>query len=655
VSERLFMPLAEAGDVSEAGGKAAALARMHLSGISVPEGVVVTTAAYRAFVAHEGLRERIALELTRRPLAELRHEETWDVALRVRGLFLAADWPGELRDSLAMALSPLLTEDSVLAVRSSAPHEDSAHSSFAGLHESIIGVHGLEDAIEAVRSVWASLFTDRALLYHAELGLDASKSMMAVLVQPLVSAERAGVAFTRSPENPKRGAIEAVWGLGEGLVSGRIEPDTWLVERDSGRIAAHRRARREKRLIPGVHGPIETDLADDLRNKAPLSDEEVLDVWRHACRAEDLFGIDIDCEWVIDGQSLLLTQARPIVDRRTDARSVYLASQPHADELERLRAEIEEQILPQMRRAARELASVELSGLDNEALDAEAHQRAEIVTRWREKYRTAMIPFAHGARLLGRLYTDTLRPDDPFEYLTLLVRSADEYAVHRSLLKELGSSAELPTPDDRHSVERQKRFLDAIAPDQRPDAEKLLWLARASWRLRDDDNLYLSLLERETRRVAAEVERRLQSTGPDPALKRAREVLEALDGSSLDSNRPQYTGVVSTRPRQLLGQPAGPGLGTGPARVIRAPQDLLQLAPGDVVVADALEPETAAYAARAAGIVERRGGMLVHGAIVAREHGVPCVTGIKDATALIHEGEQVTVDGFLGIVVLDEV
>jgi rifampicin phosphotransferase len=82
---------------------------------------------------------------------------------------------------------------------------------------------------------------------------------------------------------------------------------------------------------------------------------------------------------------------------------------------------------------------------------------------------------------------------------------------------------------------------------------------------------------------------------------------------------------------------------------------VLRLAPGDVVVADALEPETAAYAARAAGIVERRGGMLVHGAIVAREHGVPCVTGIKDATALIHEGEQVTVDGFLGIVVLDEV
>jgi phosphohistidine swiveling domain-containing protein len=89
--------------------------------------------------------------------------------------------------------------------------------------------------------------------------------------------------------------------------------------------------------------------------------------------------------------------------------------------------------------------------------------------------------------------------------------------------------------------------------------------------------------------------------------------------------------------------------------VIRSDQDLRRIEPGDVVVADALEPDTAAYAARAAGIVERRGGMLVHGAIVAREHGIPCVTGVEGATARIRDGENITVDGHLGIVVLEEV
>jgi phosphohistidine swiveling domain-containing protein len=654
VSRRLVVALDQARDAAEVGGKAAALAELRAASVPAPDGVVVSTAAYRAFVAHRGLKESIALELVRRPLADLRHEETWDVALRIRALFMAASWPQALRAALREDLAPLAAAGPVV-VRSSAPHEDSREASFAGLHESLIGVRGPDEVLEAVRSVWASLFTDRALLYHAEVGLDPARSAMAVLVQPLVEAERAGVAFTRSPSDARHTAVEAVWGLGEGLVSGRIEPDTWLLRRDSGRVVSHRAAERVRTLRLGARGPAEYELESALRERPPLSDEEVTGVWRAAMGAERLFGTPVDCEWVMGERALVVTQARPIVRAPADERAAYLETQYDPRDLEVLGADIEHRLLPAMRDEAARMASVDLGALSDEALAAEASGRAAAVERWRAEYRTAMIPFSHGARLLGRLYTDVLRPADPFEYLTLLVRSAEEYQAHLALLRELGSKAELAPPDDSRRAAAEEQFLGAFEePHEREEALAVLRLARTSWRLRDDDNLYLALVEREAARARQEIRRRTDG-GPHPRLDSALQEILALDARAIDSNAPQALVEGDVRPRQLLGQPAGPGVGTGPARVIRSAQDLLRVRPGDVVVADALEPETAAYAARAAGIVERRGGMLVHGAIVAREHGVACVTGVRDATALIREGERLTVDGFLGIVVLDEV
>jgi rifampicin phosphotransferase len=106
--------------------------------------------------------------------------------------------------------------------------------------------------------------------------------------------------------------------------------------------------------------------------------------------------------------------------------------------------------------------------------------------------------------------------------------------------------------------------------------------------------------------------------------------------------------------RQLVGQPAGPGIAAGKARVISRAEDLFAFRPGEILVCDAIEPNMTFVVPLAAGIVERRGGMLIHGAIIAREYGIPCVTGIPDATSLIPNGTRVTVDGFLGIVIIGE-
>jgi phosphoenolpyruvate synthase/pyruvate phosphate dikinase len=107
------------------------------------------------------------------------------------------------------------------------------------------------------------------------------------------------------------------------------------------------------------------------------------------------------------------------------------------------------------------------------------------------------------------------------------------------------------------------------------------------------------------------------------------------------------------RARQLIGQPAGQGLAVGKARVIAAVEDLFQFKSGEILVCDSIDPNMTFVVPLAAAIVERRGGMLVHGAIVAREYGLPCITGVADASALIHTGDRLTVDGYLGIVTID--
>jgi phosphoenolpyruvate synthase/pyruvate phosphate dikinase len=104
------------------------------------------------------------------------------------------------------------------------------------------------------------------------------------------------------------------------------------------------------------------------------------------------------------------------------------------------------------------------------------------------------------------------------------------------------------------------------------------------------------------------------------------------------------------KPRQLVGQPAGPGLSRGKARVILQHTDLAEFKSGEVLICDAVDPNMTFVVPLASAVVERRGGMLIHGAIIAREYGLPCVTGIPDATALIHTGDEITVDGYLGIV-----
>jgi pyruvate,water dikinase len=242
----------------------------------------------------------------------------------------------------------------------------------------------------------------------------------------------------------------------------------------------------------------------------------------------------------------------------------------------------------------------------------------------------------------------------------LLLHTIVELSEKEDCRNHEDAAAAAAAPD---SSELERRLLEAVGPARRAEAAEMLSIGRLSWRLRDDDNMLLSRVESQLFRAADVALDRLRAAGrlPDDATLSEAAVpiiVEALrDGSddpvelpAAEDPSPAAGLAPQEAPRQLVGQPAAAGLATGKVRCIRNADDIAAFQAGDVLVCDAIQPMMTHLVPLAAGIVERRGGMLIHGAIIAREMGIPCVNGIPEAVELLSTGEFVTVDGHLGIV-----
>jgi pyruvate,water dikinase len=701
------------------GGKAWRLARLAQQGFPTPPWVCLTTRAYDAYLDVTGLRERIALEVHRKAFEAMRWEELWDCATRIRNLFLQTPVPEELGTAFESAIKPRIGGRAAV-VRSSAIDEDTGQASFAGLHDSYVNIRGLAAILRHVRLVWASLWSDAALLYRHEIGLDIGRSAMAVLVQVLEAGQSSGVAFTVDPVDEHQAVIEAVHGLNQGLVDGTIEPDRWTLRRDREQIVAHTPARRQYYMVPGEEDIRKVALPADLAGRPPLSPEQVLDVYRQARNVEAAFDQPQDVEWTISAAGLSLLQARPITTRpgsKDDQRGWYLSLHKSFDQLVELRDKIENEHIPAMIEAARKLARVELASLSDHALAAEIKRRWELNQHWSAVYWADFIPYAHGVRLFGQYYNDRVNPEDPYEFIDLLTQTGMESLARNELLEALaemvradagllnnlsdtldanpfehklktflaqygdlstgvtggrtatgdlsalaGFIAELAgrphpqdTSDGRKDPDRLKAaFLNSFGLEERRQAESLLDLARNSYQLRDDDNIHLGRIEAQYM-AAVQAGRQRLATLADKGSDVLAEILDQVNAGDVTAaiQAPADARPVGFRQRQLVGQPAGPGLVKAPARVITAAGQLLGFKSGEILVCDAVDPNMTFVIPLAAGIVERRGGMLIHGAIIAREYGLPCVTGVPHAAVMIKTGDMITVDGYLGIVTVE--
>jgi rifampicin phosphotransferase len=712
-------------DRPRVGGKGFALAMMQRRGMRVPEAICITTETYQEYVTSSGLRDMMQMELYRKPFDQMRWEEIWDTSLRIRNMFAKTSLPRALEEKMKAPLS-LRFSGRPTCVRSSAPGEDSSRTSFAGLHDSFVNVRGLKAILEHIRLVWASLWSDRALLYRQELGLDVDKSTMAVVIQEMVFGERSGVVFGVSPVHEGQTALEAVYGLNQGLVDGTVEPDRWILDRGSGKILSHQPAHREKILAPGPQGVHLDALPHELRSRAPLRNKEVEEVYDLAMRAESLFGSPQDAEWTYCKDVLHALQARPITTRTDspeDQRPWYLSLHRSFDNLRGLRTRIEKELIPRMEKEAHEMSLINLSRLSDSALAQEIRRRRKIHEDWVEIYRQECIPFAHGMRLFGKIYNDLIKPKDPFRF-TALLEGAGMVSVRRNEMMEDLAESIMTDPDNKSCIlagnfndckpevrqrlelildqfgdlawgksrlgEDRSKFLKVVLEmtsrragakstadgyrgeleieffsrfeeEQKPYAFELLDLARASYRLRDDDNIYLGKIEGQLLAAVEEARRRVEGR---PGIGKGRSETDELFKIIRDEMPKQRQGPKLRQPgrekdfalkaRQIIGQPAGPGIAVGKARVVLDGSDLFSFQSGEILVCDAVDPGMTFVVPLASGIVERRGGMLIHGAIIAREYGIPCVTGVPDAVTQIRTGDFLTVDGHLGIVIIGE-
>jgi len=701
------------------GGKAFRLAQLAQNGFMTPPWVCVTTRAYDTYLDVTGLRERIALEVHRKAFEAMRWEELWDCATRIRNLFLQTPLPEGLSDDLEPAIETHIGQRAAV-VRSSAIDEDTGQASFAGLHDSYVNIRGVAAILRHVRLVWASLWSDAALLYRGEIGLDISHSAMAVLVQVLEVGRSSGVAFTVDPTDEHRAVIEAVHGLNQGLVDGTIEPDSWMLGRDDEQIMTHTPANRRYYLLPGPEDVRKVELPSDLAGSPPLSPDQVRDVYRQASEVEAAFNQPQDIEWTLAESGLFLLQARPITTRPgsgADQRGWYLSLHKSFDQLVELRDKIENDHIPKMIETARELSAMDLTVLSSKALAVEIKRRWVLNQHWSAVYWDDFIPYAHGVRLFGQYYNDRVNPEDPYEFIDLLTQTAMESLSRNDLLAQLaemvrddaGLMENLSPQLDKNAFERKlKRFLERYGDlstgvtggraatgdlsaltgfiaemalhsqllgdgadgkdpanlkadflgrfegDERRQAEALLDLARNSYQLRDDDNIHLGRIEAQFL-AAVNVGRQRLATTEDTGQEELKEMLDQVNaGDSPNSTKTTLDQPPkSFRQRQLVGQPAGPGLVKGRTRVVSAAGQLLNFKSGEILVCDAVDPNMTFVIPLAAGIVERRGGMLIHGAIIAREYGLPCVTGVPHAAVMIKTGDMLTVDGYLGIVTVD--
>lgn len=713
---RIILPVKDITDkdISRTGGKAHALAVMMQRGMNVPEAITVTSEAYDTYVSTTGLRTKIMMELNRKTYEDIRWEELWDSSLRIQNLFVKTPLPTELHNTIKESVEICFADRSVV-VRSSARGEDTSETSFAGLHASYVNVSGAESILEHIKLVWASLWSDASLLYRKELGLDERRSSMAVVVQEIISGEVSGIGFGQDPNDSAQCIIEAVYGLNQGLVDGTLEPDRWILNRTTGNIITHTPALRTHVLSPSERGTDLASLSPKLKNRPPLSDEDVRKVYGLVMEAEGIFGLPQDVEWTIKNGITYVLQSRPITTLlgkgKDEKRGWYLSLKKSFENLKNLRHTIEDELIPDLQKETEDLSKMNISMMSDHEIRNEAERRRDIFEKWKKIYWDFFIPFAHGMRLFGMVYNETIHPQDPYEFVRLLSTGNMVSLQRNDILQEMASHVqrnevlshdlksgnykdpefqnllqqfityhgdllcsstdcenEIPgivnmviemasapvrsTGDSEEIYEREKVFLSHFNGQKRTNAEEMLDIARASYTMRDNDNIYMGKLKARVLETEEELLRRSES--PERSISSAGH----FDSLSLTAHLPEeevagkITESFRFNARQVTGQPAGPGIATGPARVIQTVSDLMNFKKDEVLVCDAIDPNMTFVVPLACAIVERRGGMLIHGAIIAREYGIPCVTGIQNATGIIKTGTRVTVDGFLGIVII---
>ena len=300
-------------DAEEAGGKGANMGEMVAAGLPVPLGFVVLRDSYLAAMRDAGVADELNAAHRDAMLSVADQDRFTEMCEKMQALVLKAGMSDDVRERI---LSSYRTMGSnvIVAVRSSATGEDGADASFAGMNSTFTNISGEDELIDAVQRCWASLFGARVVAYRASRGFTADPAM-AVVVQQMIASERSGVAFTADPttDATDRVVVEGAFGQGEVVVSGSVEPDTYVVSKETGEIISRRIGFKQFKIVRGADGSDQNvDLSPAEAEAQVLNDDEVRTIADIAVRSERHSGCPQDTEWAIAGGKTYIVQTRPI-------------------------------------------------------------------------------------------------------------------------------------------------------------------------------------------------------------------------------------------------------------------------------------------------------------------------------------------------------
>jgi pyruvate,water dikinase len=294
-----------------AGGKGANLGELsRIEGIQVPAGFCVTTTAYKDVTAsHQELNsllDRLAALQTHNT------KEISETSAKIRKAIEETPVPKHIEAEITRHLEQL-SRTNAYAVRSSATAEDLPTASFAGQHDTYLNIIGKEAVLKCIARCWASLFTERAIIYRLQNGFDHRKIYLSVVIQKMIFPEAAGVMFTADPisSNRKVLSIDASFGLGEALVAGIVNADNYKVR--EGRIIGRNISKKKLAVVKSKEGGTEQqEIRVDQQNVPTLSDDEILELERLGRKIEAYFESPQDIEWCLADGVFYIVQSRPI-------------------------------------------------------------------------------------------------------------------------------------------------------------------------------------------------------------------------------------------------------------------------------------------------------------------------------------------------------
>jgi len=326
------------GDVERVGGKNASLGEMLANleglGVTVPDGFATTAAAYRDFMEQQGLAERIRAALADLDVDDV--EKLVETGAAIRRWIKETPLQPRLSEEIRKAWQEMSAgKDIAVAVRSSATAEDLPEASFAGQQETFLNVRGIEEVIERIHDVFASLFNDRAIAYRVHHDFDHSQVALSAGIQHMARSDvgASGVMFTLDTESGFRDVvfITASWGLGEMVVQGAVNPDEFYVYKPSLEAGKHAVLRKTlgSKAIKMVYGDDDqgtriVDVPAEDQSRFCLSEEDLETLAHHAVAIEKHYGCPMDIEWGKDGQDgkLYILQARPETVQSRQGRSI---------------------------------------------------------------------------------------------------------------------------------------------------------------------------------------------------------------------------------------------------------------------------------------------------------------------------------------------